>query len=79
MPVPEGYMVEQMPDNVQAAHDGLDAVMRLTAKEAGKVIQLLFTYTQNNMIGQVEDYPDIRDFWMFMAERYDSMIVLKKM
>ena len=79
MPVPEGYMVEQMPDNVQAAHDGLDAVMRLTAKEAGKVIQLLFTYTQNNMIGQVEDYPDIRDFWMFMAERYDSMIVLKKL
>jgi hypothetical protein len=31
------------------------------------------------MIGQVEDYPDIRDFWMFMAERYDSMIVLKKL
>ena len=76
--IPEGYAVEQMPENALVKLQGLDATLKLLANVRGQVLQISFSYTQNKMIGLVNDYESIREFWQYINDTYESMIVLKK-
>ena len=76
--VPQGYEVEQVPENALVKLQGLDATLKLLASVRGSVIMISFSYTQNRMTGLPADYESIREFWQYMNEVYESMIVLKK-
>ena len=76
--IPEGYMVEQLPENALVKLQGLDATLKLLASERGPAIMISFSYTQNKMTGLASDYESIREFWQYMNDVYESMIVLKK-
>ena len=78
MDIPEGYAVEQVPENALIKFPGLDATLKVMTNVSESEIMLMFNYTQNNMVGQVEDYPAIRALWQYINEVYESMIVLKK-
>ena len=76
--VPEGYVVEQVPENANLKIAALDATMRLNVQSDGRTVKVIFSYNQKSLNGFVEDYEDIRLFWQYMNDIYDSMIVLKK-
>ena len=76
--IPEGYVVEQVPENANLKIAALDATMRLNVQSDGRTVKVIFSYNQKSLNGFVEDYEDIRLFWQYMNEIYDSMIVLKK-
>lgn len=76
--IPEGYAVEQMPENALVKLQGLDATLKLLSNVRGQVLQISFSYSQNKMIGLVNDYESIREFWQYLNDTYESMIVLKK-
>ena len=76
--IPEGYSIEQVPENFNIKTEALDAIMRLDVQTAGAVVKVIFTYNQKSMNGFMEDYEAIRQFWQYINDVYDSMIVLKK-
>ena len=76
--IPEGYALEQVPDNLNVKVEALDATMRLDVQTADSVVKVIFSYNQKSMNGFVEDYEDIRLFWQYVNDVYDSVIVLKK-
>ena len=76
--IPEGYSIEQVPENLNVKTEALDAIMRLDVQTAGAVVKVIFTYNQKSMNGFMEDYEAIRQFWQYINDVYDSMIVLKK-
>lgn len=76
--IPEGYSIEQVPENLNIKTEALDAIMRLDVQTAGAVVKVIFTYNQKSMNGFMEDYEVIRQFWQYINDVYDSMIVLKK-
>ena len=76
--IPEGYSIEQVPENLNIKTEALDAIMRLDVQTAGAVVKVIFTYNQKSMNGFMEDYETIRQFWQYINDVYDSMIVLKK-
>lgn len=76
--IPEGYSIEQVPENLNIKTEALDAIMRLDVQTAGAVVKVIFTYNQKSMNGFMEDYEAIRQFWQYINDVYDSMIVLKK-
>lgn len=76
--VPEGFAVDQMPQSILLKLEALDATVRVITKAAGNIVQISYTYTQNSTHGAVKDYEDIRSFWQYLGDIYDSMIVLKK-
>ena len=78
MDIPEGYTVEQLPETAVVKLQGLDATLKFLASVRGSVIMISFSYAQNGMTGLVSDYESIREFWQYINDIYDSMIVLKK-
>ena len=76
--IPEGYSIEQVPENLNIKTEALDAIMRLDVQTTGAVVKVIFTYNQKSMNGFMEDYEAIRQFWQYINDVYDSMIVLKK-
>ena len=76
--IPEGYSIEQVPENLNIKTEALDAIMRLDVQTEGAVVKVIFTYNQKSMNGFMEDYEAIRQFWQYINDVYDSMIVLKK-
>ena len=76
--IPDGYTVEQLPENSLIKFAGLDATVRFMTSVQGSEIAVMFNYTQKKMVGQSGDYAQIREFWQYMNALYESMIVLKK-
>lgn len=76
--IPEGYEVEHIPENGMVKLQALDATMKLLASVRGSVVMVSFSYTQNKMLGLASEYESIREFWQYMNDVYESMIVLKK-
>ena len=76
--IPDGYTVEQLPENSLIKFAGLDATVRFMTSVQGSEIAVMFNYTQKRMVGQSGDYAQIREFWQYMNALYESMIVLKK-
>jgi hypothetical protein len=45
----------------------------------GNSLQMVFNYSQNKMFCEAVHYEDLRTYWQYLAERYDSVVVLKKL
>lgn len=76
--VPEGYAVEQMPKNESVSLPHIGGLSRVVFQLSGNRIMVSFTFNQKFMVGNAVDYADIRSYWQYLNNIYDSMIVLKK-
>lgn len=79
MAIPEGYAVEQMPQNMNFRFDPIGASVRCIFSANGNAIQMVFNYSQTKTMCEVSQYEHIRTFWQYLADLYDSVVVLKKL
>jgi hypothetical protein len=77
--IPEGYAVEQVPENIHITCDELKASVKMVTLADAHTLQAVFTYTQDNILGLPSDYENIRSFWQHLSDIYGSVAVLKKM
>ena len=75
---PEGYTVEQLPENISIKLDEINASARVISRTDAQTIQIVFTYKQGSILGLPADYQSIRSFWQHLADIYGSVAVLKK-
>lgn len=76
--IPEGYTVEQLPENISIKLDEINASARVISRNDAQTIQIVFTYKQGSILGLPADYQSIRSFWQHLADIYGSVAVLKK-
>ena len=79
MPIPEGYAVEQVPQSMNFRFDPIGASVRCIFSANGNAIQMVFNYSQTKTMCEVSQYEHIRTFWQYLADLYDSVVVLKKL
>lgn len=79
MAIPEGYEVEQVPQNMNFRFDPIGANVRCIFSANGSAIQMVFNYSQTKTTCEVSQYEHIRTFWQYLADLYESVIVLKKL
>jgi hypothetical protein len=77
--VPEGYAVDQIPENKIYKYQPLASTARCTCTVDGNTIRLVYNFSQNQMLCLAEHYQDVRAYWKLLADIYDGMIVLKKL
>lgn len=77
--LPEGYAVEQIPENTNFKFDPLGVSVRCITAVQGNGIQVVYNFSQNETFCEAIHYPDVRTLWQHMAQMYESMIVLKKL
>ncbi|MDR1671552.1 MAG: DUF3857 domain-containing protein [Alistipes sp.] len=76
--IPEGYTVEQLPENTRmnACDDGVEYTF--LAGISGSNIQLRMTCNVNRVVFTVEEYEDLNTFFGMVAEKNNAQIILKK-
>jgi hypothetical protein len=79
LPIPEGYEVEQLPENKNFMFEPLGSSVRCIFAVRGNSLQMVFNYSQNKMFCEAVHYEDLRTYWQYLAEMYDSVVVLKKL
>ena len=77
--LPEGYTVDQLPENRNFKFDPLGLSVRCISAVQGNGIQVVYNFTQAKTFCEAVHYPDVRTLWQYLAEMYESMIVLKKL
>ena len=77
--VPEGYAVDQIPENKIFKYQPLASTARCTCTVDGNTVRLVYNFSQNQMLCLAEHYQDVRAYWKLLADIYDGMIVLKKL
>jgi hypothetical protein len=77
--LPEGYAVDQLPENRNFKFDPLGLSVRCISAVQGNGIQVVYNFTQTKTFCEAVHYPDVRTLWQYLAEMYESMIVLKKL
>lgn len=78
IPIPEGYAVEEVPSNSIIKLDCIGATMKLMCSANATMIQMVYNYRQDGVVGLPENYADIREFWEHLNKLMDSMIIFKK-
>lgn len=77
--LPDGYAVEQLPENRNFKFEPLGISVRCISAVQGNGIQVVYNFTQNETFCEAVHYPDVRTLWQYLAEMYESVIVLKKL
>ena len=78
LPIPEGYAVEQLPENKSFTFGPMGSSVRCIFAVRGNSLQMVFNFSQNNTFCEAVHYEDLRTYWQYLAEIYDSVVVLKK-
>ena len=76
--VPEGYVVEHLPENVQVAAGAGQGSFTLQCQAIGQQIQLSFRSRLETTMILPKDYKDFRAYWEAISEAEKQVIVLKK-
>ena len=76
--IPEGYVVDQLPENKTFMFKPISSTVRCTSEVSGNTLMLTYNFTQAKMYCDASDYQDLRTYWQYLAEMYDSVVVLKK-
>ena len=76
--IPEGYAVDQLPENKTYKFEPLASTVRCISAVRGNTVQVAFNFTHGKMFCEAIHYQDLRTYWQYLAEMYDSVIVLKK-
>ena len=77
--VPEGYAVDQIPENRIFKFQPLASTARCSCTVNGNTVQMVYNFSQNKMVCGPEYYQDIRSYWKLLADIYDVVLVLKKL
>lgn len=76
--IPEGYAVDQIPENRIFKFQPLASTARCSCTVNGNTVQMVYNFSQNKMMCGPEYYQDIRSYWKLLADIYDVVLVLKK-
>ena len=76
--MPEGYVAEQLPENVSLQMPELGGALRLTVNQQDRTIRVNYTFTQSALWAPASAYAQLRSYWETLAKVYGSTIVLKK-
>jgi hypothetical protein len=76
--IPEGYAVDQLPENKSFRFDPIGSNVRCISAVRGNTVQVSYSFTLGKMFCEVAHYKDLRTYWQYLAEIYDSVLVLKK-
>lgn len=77
--IPEGYAVDQIPENRIFKFLPLASTSRCSCTVNGNTVQMVYNFSQNKMMCGPEYYQDIRSYWKHLADIYDVVLVLKKL
>ena len=77
--IPEGYAVDQIPENRIFKFQPLTSTARCSCTVNGNTVQMVYNFSQNKMMCGPEYYQDIRSYWKLLADIYDVVLVLKKL
>ena len=76
--VPDGYTVEELPENVRMKNeDGTISVM-LTYQVKDNVLMAQMRYTRKKILYNVHEYQGLKQFYDAMLQKCNSVAVLKK-
>ena len=75
--LPEGYVVEQMPERKRLA-SGLPSSVTVMPSVNDRVVMLSYRFDLNTLVGLAQNYEDIRAYWKALCGLYGQMIVVKK-
>lgn len=76
--VPEGYAIEEIPASSAVSMPHIGGTLRVVYSVKGDRVICSLTFNRNSMLGNAADYADIRSYWQYLSDVYDSMLVLKK-
>lgn len=77
--IPEGFVIEQLPQSTHMTAAGIQAEVRCQfGRSDDHHIQVRYNYKNNTMLAPAESYADIRVFWEQLSNLYKTTIVLKK-
>lgn len=76
--LPEGYIVESMPESALIQFNGSDGEFKYIANEKGKMLQFVISLDLKQHFILPDDYAVFKDFNQMMAEKQTEKIVLKK-
>ena len=76
--IPEGYAVDQIPENKNLKFEPLGSSVRCISAIRGNTVQVVFNFTHGKMFCDAIHYQDLRTYWQYLAEMYDAVVVLKK-
>ena len=78
--IPEGFTVEELPQNAAFALDPLKIRVQFSCSQPSPdQIVVSYLFQQNAVFAVAEDYPAVRAFWEQLCNIYDKTIVLKKL
>ncbi|MCQ2115964.1 MAG: hypothetical protein MJZ07_07155 [Bacteroidales bacterium] len=78
--LPEGYAVESLPTPARVAFPQLGSMVQfqcLSPDESN--VMLTFQFKRQKSFLGVEEYANLRAYWEYVCELYDSMFVIKKL
>jgi len=77
--IPEGFEVEQLPEDAAVKCGSANLYFRLQCARMGaRGIQVQFQFQNKDMMILPENYADLKVFWEHLCNVYKSTIVLKK-
>lgn len=77
--VPEGYAVEELPQNKTFKFEPIGGTVRCIYAVQGNMIKVVYNYNQIKTFCEAVHYQDLRTFWQYLADMYEGTIVLKKL
>lgn len=76
--IPEGYDVEEVPENVNMALPGKAASFQFQVSSVGNTIQVISNFKINQTVIQYDLYPALKNFYNIVIEKQNEKIVFKK-
>ena len=76
--IPEGYQVDEMPEDMIIALPERAGQYRFTTKQVGNTIQVVSRYNIDRMRFYAQEYPQLRQFYNLIVAKQQEQIVLNK-
>ncbi|MBJ7880272.1 DUF3858 domain-containing protein [Gelidibacter salicanalis] len=76
--IPDGYVVESLPENSVLQFQGNAGEFKYIAKANGKMLQFLVSLDINQSFILPNEYDDFKQFYQLMTEKQTEKVVLKK-
>lgn len=76
--LPDGYQVEQLPQNIRAALPDNVATIQMQSTVSEKTVQVLFKMNINKPVFLQTEYLDLKAFFDQVVKKQSEMLILKK-
>ncbi|MEM9830797.1 MAG: transglutaminase domain-containing protein [Bacteroidota bacterium] len=76
--IPDGYQVDEMPEDMIIALPEQAGQYTFTTKQVGNTIQIVTRYNIERMRFYAQEYPQLRQFYNLIVAKQQEQIVLKK-